>query len=46
MGWEVLPLMALAVLISLSLHCAYKATPSGGPEDKTPPEILYNYPPI
>lgn len=25
-------------------QCAYKAAPSGGPEDKTPPEIIYTFP--
>jgi hypothetical protein len=32
------------VVISTSFYCAYKASPSGGPEDKTPPKIISNFP--
>ena len=30
--------------IGLFLYCAYKVAPSGGPEDKTPPEIVRHFP--
>lgn len=45
-----LPLATLKVVISILMcigilwACAYKVGPSGGPEDKTPPEILYTFP--
>ena len=31
-------------ILSLSFYCAYKVAPSGGPEDKTPPEIVTFFP--
>jgi len=41
------PNFKTAVLVSICLslfQCAYKVAPSGGPEDKTPPEIIYTLP--
>ena len=32
------------ICTALSWDCAYKVAPSGGPEDKTPPEIIYTFP--
>lgn len=41
-------LIQLAILgiicTSILWECAYKVAPSGGPEDKTPPKILYAFP--
>jgi len=37
--------MSVLFFLGTSLHCAYKVAPSGGPEDKTPPEIIAYYPP-
>jgi uncharacterized protein (DUF2141 family) len=32
------------IYTALLWDCAYKVAPSGGPEDKTPPEIIYTFP--
>ena len=38
--------IAILVIICMLLvtECAYKVAPSGGPEDKTPPEIVFTFP--
>jgi hypothetical protein len=42
------PLISLLIftcsLVVLFFYCAYKVAPSGGPEDKTPPEIISHFP--
>jgi len=43
--WDFLRLAILMVTICTFLYCAYKVAPSGGPEDKTPPEIIRYFPP-
>lgn len=37
-------IISILVCISILWTCAYKVAPSGGPEDKTPPEIRYTFP--
>ena len=32
------------ICLSILWECAYKVGPSGGPEDKTPPKIIYTFP--
>ena len=44
-SWSYFRLIILLGMISVSVYCAYKAAPSGGPEDKTPPEIIRGFPP-
>ncbi|MBN2365311.1 MAG: hypothetical protein EH225_04820, partial [Calditrichaeota bacterium] len=38
-------LIFLISVMLLATQCAHKAPPGGGPEDKTPPEIVNHYPP-
>lgn len=37
-------LAALFIQLGINTGCASKGTPSGGPIDKTPPEIIYSFP--
>jgi hypothetical protein len=34
----------LFLIVNASMNCAHQAPPTGGPEDKTPPVVVNNYP--
>lgn len=36
----------LAFLLYLNSGCAFQVAPSGGPEDRTPPEVVSSFPPL
>jgi hypothetical protein len=39
-----LSFIPLSILLLLIFYCAHKVAPSGGPEDKTPPQIVKHFP--
>ncbi|MFN2128312.1 MAG: Ig-like domain-containing protein, partial [Anaerolineales bacterium] len=39
-----LSFISLSILLLLVFYCAHKVAPSGGPEDKTPPQIVKHFP--
>ncbi|MFQ5584884.1 MAG: Ig-like domain-containing protein, partial [Calditrichia bacterium] len=38
-------LILFILIVIVSIRCAHKVAPPGGPEDKSPPKIIYTFPP-